>query len=176
MAKTFGKGKAAAPAAAATKPVAKPAAKAAPAPVEEVEEAITEAVEGAATETATEEAPAEGSKKGSNAPRARKWNYGPIGAKSQAKILKIKDATPPKGIAAHAEHFKGGMTVEQFYATGVPDVRHVLRVAMRGKYVVVKDGNEQYPQAYDHAAAAEARAAKAAKKAAEQEAEEEVTA
>jgi hypothetical protein len=45
---------------------------------------------------------------------------------------------------------------------------------MRGKFIVVKDGDVQYPQAYDHAAAAEARAAKAAaKKAAEEQGEEE---
>lgn len=172
MAKSFKKPAAqaaAAPAAAAKKPAAKPA----PAPVEEIEEALEEA----ATETPTEDAAGEDApapkKGGSNAPRARKWNYGPIGAKSQAKILKVKDATPPKGIAAHADQIKGGMTVEAFYATGVPDVRHVLRVAMRGKYIVVKDGDQQYPQAYDHAAAAEARAAKAAAKKAEEEAAEE---
>lgn len=165
MAGKFGKGKAAATKPAVTKPT--------PPPVEEVEEATgTEA----ATEAATEGTAEEGTKKGSNAPRARKWNYGPIGPKSQAKILKVKDATPPKGIAAHADQIKGGMTVEAFYGTGVPDVRHVLRVAMRGKFIVVKDGDQQYPQPYDHAAAAEARKAKAEAKKAEEAAEEEIAA
>jgi hypothetical protein len=136
-------------------------------PVEEVEVEVDEAVTGEAEE-------GEGEEKVKGAPRARKWNYGITAEGIISRVAGVESG--PKGCAEAFEATAKPITVEKFSET-VDDWRHCLRVMMRGKYVVIKNGGETYPQEYDHAAAAAAREAKAAAKAAkEAEADEETEA
>ena len=133
-------------------------------PVEEVE--VEDVEEAEVVET-------EGEEKVKGAPRARKWNYGITAEGVISRVAGVESG--PKGCADAFEATAKPITVEKFSET-VDDWRHCLRVMMRGKYVVIKNGGEVYPQEYDHAAAAEARearaAAKAEKEAAEAKAEE----
>lgn len=148
-----------------SKKVGIPAKKAAPAEAEEVEEDAEEELESGS-----------GKGKGSNAPRARKWNYG---ITPEAKIFRMKGAESPKGVVEQWPFAISGSTVQAFYDAGGD--RHGLRVMMRNKAIVLKSAAGQFPQPYDHAAAAEAaqaraaaKAAKAAEEAAAAEDEEEV--
>jgi hypothetical protein len=139
-----------------------------------VEEADVEEVEVETEAAPKKKAKGNGAEKPKGAPRARKYQYGPIGTNSEAKIMMVKDAVSPKGVADQAAYIKSGMTVAAFFAAGGD--RHGLRVMMRGKFIVVRAGDQQYPQTYDHVAAEAARkareAAKAAKEAAADEEEE----
>lgn len=136
-----------------SKKVGVPAVKGKPAPVAEVEEAEVEEAE-------------VGEEKAKGAPRARKWNYG---IQPEAKIFRMKGAECPKGVAAQWGYATSGSTVQAFYEAGGD--RHGLRVMMRGKAIVLKSAAGQFPQAYDHEAAAEAAAARAAARAAKAAAE-----
>lgn len=129
----------------APKVVKKVAKKAPVAEPEEVEEEVE--VEEPKPAKKGKAAPAADKPKG--APRARKWVYGPIGENSSAKILMIKGATPPKGVADQAAYVKNGMLVSAFHAAGGD--RHGLRVMLRQKFIVVRDGEVQYPRAWDPA-------------------------
>jgi hypothetical protein len=134
-------------------------------PAEEVEVEEAEVVSG-------DEEATEGEEKVKGAPRARKWNYGITAEGIISRVAGVESG--PKGCADAFDATAKPITVEKFAET-VDDWRHCLRVMMRGKYVVIKNGGEVYPQEYDHAAAAEAREARAAAKAEREAAEAEET-
>jgi hypothetical protein len=97
------------------------------------------------------------------APRARKWNYGISTGGMIHRVAGVEGE--PKGCQDAYEATVKPISVEKFSET-VEDWRHCLRVMMRGKYVVIKSGNQVFPQPYDHEAAAAAKAERAAAKAA----------
>jgi hypothetical protein len=114
-------------------------------------------------------------KKPKGAPRARKWNYG---IQLTSKIIRTKDAVPPKSVAEQFPYTAGNPTVAKFKELGGDG--HGLRVMMRAGTITLNTAGETYPKPWDAAAyaaqqkvKADAAKAKAAAKAAKEDDEEE---
>ena len=154
MAKSFGKGKAAAKSA----------------PVEELEEEVE--VEEAEAEAEEGEGEGEDS---TPIVRERKWNYG---ITLESKIRRVANKECPSSVAEMWDATANQPNVERFKELAGSDWRHGLRVMARSGCVQIITGGVTYPIPYDKEAAEEARkaraAAKAAREAEEAEAEEEV--
>lgn len=89
-------------------------------------------------------------KKGSNAPRARKFDYG---IKPEAKVVRlVETANVKRDIQAQFTHTEGDPTVAEFYAKGGD--RHGLRVMSRRKLIKIQHLDEsgnvvaEFPQGY----------------------------
>lgn len=96
-------------------------------------------------------------KKGSNAPRARKWDYG---IKPEARVTRLVEAANVKrDIQVQFTHTEGDPTVAEFMSRGGD--RHGLRVMMRRKLIklVHEDTGAEFPVSYVKPAAPEQPAA-----------------
>lgn len=89
-------------------------------------------------------------KTGSNAPRARKWDYG---IKREAQVVRlVETANVKRDIQAQFAHTEGDPLVSEFYSKGGD--RHGLRVMSRRKLIKIvhKDDNgnvvAEFPQGY----------------------------